>query len=528
MIGLSHGNNIETNHSTPLLGNKLFTCFEGLFNVKKSSVVIIGAGLGGLATAISLASKGYSVTVLEKNEKAGGKMDETFLGEFRFDTGPSLLTMKFVLEDLFRMQGKKLENYLTISPIDPICQYFFASGLKLNAYADIQRMIAELPDSLKNEKQAIQKYLAYSKKIYDLTADLFLFDSIQNLRHLVNPKAWKTLFNLKSIDPFRTVHEANESFFKSPELIQLFDRYATYNGSDPFQAPATLNIIPHVEYTLGSWYVKGGMYRLSEALVKLALESGVTIQYGTTVQEICIENGAVSGVKIGSTEIIETTCVVSNADVVHTHNNLIKGYPTLAKKWEQKEPSCSGLVFLWAMNQSYSELSHHNIFFSEDYEQEFQQLFQERKAPDDPTIYLSITSKSDSNHAPIGKENWFILVNMPWLEDGKENSEEEIHSIRQAIFRRLKRAGFAQVSEQIIEEKILSPSYLRTRTFSNKGSIYGISSNHRNAAFYRQDNKSGQIKGLYFAGGSAHPGGGIPLVILSGMNAARHIEKDSQ
>jgi len=496
--------------------------------VKKSSVVIIGAGLGGLSTAISLASKGYSVTILEKNENAGGKMDETFLGEYRFDTGPSLLTMKFVLEDLFHMQGKKLENYLTISPIDPICQYFFTSGLKLNAYADIQKMIIELPESLQIEKQAIQKYLAYSKKIYDLTADLFLFDSIQNFSHLFKPKAWRTLFNLKLIDPFRTVHEANQSFFQSAELVQLFDRYATYNGSDPFQAPATLNIIPHVEYTLGSWYVKGGMYRLSEALVKLALESGVTIQYNTPVQEICIENGSVSGIRLGSGEIIETSLVVSNADVVYTHSNLIKGFPSLAKKWEQKEPSCSGLVFLWAMDNSYPELSHHNIFFSENYEQEFKQIFRERKAPKDPTIYLSITSKSDPDHAPIEKENWFILVNMPWLPNGKENSVEEINFIRQAIFKRLERAGFKNIPEQILQEKILSPSYLRSRTFSNKGSIYGLSSNHRNAAFYRQDNKSRQIKGLYFAGGSAHPGGGIPLVILSGMNAARHIEKDSQ
>jgi phytoene desaturase len=496
--------------------------------VKKSPIVVIGAGLGGLAVAISLASKGYSVTILEKNEKAGGKLDEAFLGEFRFDIGPSLLTMKFVLEDLFHMQGKKLENYLTISPIDPICQYFYPSGLRLNAYANIQQMIDELPESLKTEAQSIQKYLAYSKNIYDLTADLFLFDSIQNFKHLLNPKAWKTLLNLKSIDPFRTVHKANQSFFQSAELIQLFDRYATYNGSDPFQAPATLNIIPHVEYTLGSWYVKGGMYRLGEALVKLALESGVTTHYNTPVQEICIENGGVSGIKLGSAEVIKTSVVVSNADVVYTHSNLIKGYPSLSKKWEQKEPSCSGLVFLWAMNQSYPELSHHNIFFSEDYQKEFKQIFQEKKAPVDPTIYLSITSKSDPDHAPIGKENWFILVNMPWLEDGEENSEAEINLIRQAILARLKQAGFANIQEQIIQEKILSPSYLRSRTFSNKGSIYGLSSNHRNAAFYRQDNKSRQIKGLYFAGGSAHPGGGIPLVILSGMNAARHIEKDSQ
>lgn len=491
----------------------------------QNPIIIIGSGLGGLSAGVSLASKGYPVKIIEKNEKPGGKMDEVYLKDFRFDTGPSLLTMKFVIEKLFSEAGKRLEDYLEIIPIDPICRYFFADGTQIDAHSNLETMRQMLPPHLQSEGPALQNYLAYSKNIYDLTAELFLFDSIQNINHLTNPLAWKTLFNLPKIDPFRTVHQANKSFFKSEQLIQLFDRYATYNGSDPYQAPATLNIIPHVEYTLGSWYIKGGMYRLAEALTQLATELGVEIQYNTPIQEICVENKKVTGVLSAEGIKYSSSIVLSNSDVVYTHSNLLKDYPKQAKHWENKEPSCSGLVFLWGINKIHPQLSHHNILFSDNYEKEFNEIFKELVPPSDPTVYISITSKTDATHAPQGKENWFVLVNMPWLKDGEENSDAQIDAIRNAIFRRIEKAGLGKIQTYIEQEQILSPSYLRSRTLSNKGSIYGLSSNHRNAAFYRQDNRSRLLKGLYFAGGSAHPGGGIPLVILSGMNAARLIAK---
>lgn len=491
----------------------------------RNPIIIIGSGLGGLSAGISLASKGYQVKIIEKNEKPGGKMDEIQSNGFRFDTGPSLLTMKFVLEKLFLEAERKIEDYLEIIPIDPICRYFFADGTQLDAHSDLEEMCQKLPQQLQSERTAIQNYLTYSKNIYDLTTELFLFERIQSIAHISNPKAWKTLFNLKRIDPFRTVHQANKSFFKSKHLIQLFDRYATYNGSDPYQAPATLNIIPHVEYTLGSWYIKGGMYRLAEALTKLASELGVEFQYNTSIKEICVENKQVTGVLCTEGTKYNSSTVLSNADVVYTHTQLLKDFPKQAKQWENKEPSCSGLVFLWGINKTHPQLSHHNILFSENYEREFNEIFKELIPPSDPTVYISITSKTDTTHAPQGKENWFVLINMPWLKDGAENTEKEINAIREAVFKRIEKAGIGKIQNHIEHEQILSPSYLRSRTFSNKGSIYGLSSNHRNAAFYRQDNRSRLVNGLYFAGGSAHPGGGIPLVILSGINAARLIQK---
>lgn len=454
-------------------------------------------------------------------------MDEIHSDGFRFDTGPSLLTMKFVLDSLFQLAGKETTDYLDITPIDPICRYFYPDGLQLDAHADINRMVNNLPDPLKVDREAIRNYFSYSKKIYDLTANLFLFDSIRKASHLINPEAWKVLFQLKSIDPFRTVHEANASFFRNPQLVQLFDRYATYNGSNPYRAPATLNIIPHVEYTLGSWYVKGGMYRITEALTRLAQSVGVEFRYQTPVQEIMVTNGKVQGVRTQAGEIISTDKLISNSDVVHTYSHLLQP-PYRQTSWEKKEPSCSGLVFLWGVQKDYPKLAHHNILFSADYEQEFQEIFQQRKEPTDPTVYISITSKSDPDHAPSGAENWFVLVNMPWLKEGEGNSEEQIQTLKQAVLQKIISSGLENPEPWIVTEKILTPEYLRNRTWTNKGSIYGLSSNHRNAAFNRQDNRCRSVKGLYFAGGSAHPGGGIPLVLLSGMNAARHVIHDAK
>jgi phytoene desaturase len=492
----------------------------------KTNAIVIGAGLGGLSSAIVLASKGFQVTLLEKNAVAGGKMSEVQLGAYRFDTGPSLLTMKFVIEELFNLAGKPIKEYLNIQPIDPICRYFYPDGTILNAWKDIPAFIQDLPPNLAHEARAVEDFFKYAQKIYELTSDLFLFDEILKLRHLLNSKAWKTLLNLGAIDPFRTVHQANTSFFQSPHLQNLFDRYATYNGSDPFQAPATLNIIPHVEYALGAWYVEGGMYRLAQALTRLASELGVKTLYECDVKAIQHDGKQVKGVSLASGETIPAPVVVSNADVVYTHSKLLNNLKNKGNYWEQKEPSCSGLVFLWAVDKSHPQLSHHNILFPENYKQEFTDIFANRTPPSDPAVYISITAKSNPDHAPEGGENWFVLVNMPWLKDHEHNSPEEIATIRTAILSRIQKAGLGDVRPHIREEQVLSPTWLRDRTNTNKGSIYGLSSNNRNAAFMRQTNKSSLLRGLYFAGGSAHPGGGIPLVILSGIHAANAVNQD--
>ncbi len=486
-------------------------------------VAVIGGGLGALSGAIRLAKMGFKVQLFEKNDKLGGKMNELALGPYRFDTGPSLLTMDFVVDDLFKFAGFDRSGFLEFVPIDPICRYFFPDGSMMDTSSNMGKMLIAINTLSPSDTESYRKYLAYCERIYKLTADIFLFTPIHELNKLMEKGNPGILFKLYQMDPFRSFHQGVSRFFSDPRLIQLFDRYATYNGSDPFQAPATLNVISYVEYGLGAYYIKGGMYRLVDAMEEIAKRLGVVIMKSTQVEKILWGDKKVKGIVINGEEI-SSDYVLCGTDVVVAYNSLIDGFPSRRRKLNNFEPSLSGMVFLWGVGKKHPELKHHNIIFSLDYKQEFEQIFGECRVPDDPTIYISITSKTNPEHAPTNGENWFVLLNMPYLMSGQENQfwDNEIERMRKAIFNRLKGIGI-DISESIEEERAITPlDFLRTYS-SNQGSIYGVSSNSMSMAFKRHANRSRDIEGLYFAGGSVHPGGGIPLVMLSGKMAAELI-----
>lgn len=481
-----------------------------------SRTAVIGAGLGGLSAAIRLARLGHEVQLFEKNTSLGGKMNRRILGDYYFDTGPSLLTMPFVIDELFDFTGFRREDFLTIDPIDPLCRYFFSDGQILDARVDPEQMATALHQLSPRDAKAYRRYFAYTQRIYHAAADIFLFTPIHEWHRLLRLQALPALFGLHRLDALRTVHESVSSYFSDPRIVQLFDRYATYNGSDPFSAPATLNIIPYVEYGLGGYYIREGMYRLVESLVEVAQRLGVSIHTGSRVERIHQANGRVCGLRVEGRNLdIET--VVCNADVVSAHHQLLDD-STIRRKLSVLEPSLSGMVFLWGVRKQHEQLVHHNIFFSEDYRKEFEQIFHERRAPDDPTIYVAITSKTDRAHAPDGCENWFVLLNMPYLT-GEQDWPANVHRMRRTVLEKLRSNGI-DIQDSIEEEQIFTPEDFYSLYGSNRGSIYGISSNSRFTAFKRPPNRSRDLKGLYFAGGSTHPGGGIPLVLLSGKMAA--------
>lgn len=481
-----------------------------------SRTAVIGAGLGGLSAAIRLARLGHEVQLFEKNTTPGGKMNHCILGNYYFDTGPSLLTMPFVIDELFDVAGFRREDFLTIEPIDPLCRYFFPDDHILDARVDPEQMAAALHNLSPRDARAYARYFAYTQRIYNAAADIFLFTPIHEWRHVLRRQALPALFNLHRLDALRTVHESVSSYFSDPRIVQLFDRYATYNGSDPFSAPATLNIIPYVEYGLGGYYIRGGMYRLVESLVEVAQHLGVSIHTGSRVERILQENDRVSGLRVDGRDLAADT-IVCNADVVSAHHQLLDDSAT-RRKLSVLEPSISGMVFLWGVRKQHEQLAHHNIFFSGDYRKEFEQIFRERRAPDDPTIYVAITSKTDGEHAPDGCENWFVLLNMPYLT-GEQDWHANVQRMRRTVLEKLRSHGI-DIQDCIEEEQIFTPEDFYSLYGSNRGSIYGISSNSRFTAFKRPPNRSRNLKGLYFAGGSTHPGGGIPLVLLSGKMAA--------
>lgn len=487
-------------------------------------IAIIGAGLGGLSAAIRLSHKGYDVDLYEQNSTAGGKANELQINGFRFDTGPSLLTMPFVLKELFEECDENFDDYIKLKPLDLICKYFYPDGSILNAYSNIDKFGKEIERSTTDNSESLKRYLKYCADIYNLTADLFLYKSPNRMSTYLSLKALKTLLNIKKIDSLRTMHEANLSFFKDKKLVQLFDRYATYNGSNPYLAPATLNIIPHVECSLRGYLPADGIYSITKALCKLAEKKGVNILLNQKVDEIIVTNNSVKAIRINQ-KIINYDLVVSNVDVNNTFYKLIKNISTReSRRYLKTTPSFSGVVFYWGMDRTFDQLEVHNILFSSNYKYEFENLFTYKTIPTDPTIYIYVSSKFNRNDAPMGKENWFVMINAPYID--KQDWSAELKTAKVNVVKKISKYLNVDITKHIEFERQLSPIDIQEKTGSYLGSIYGIASNSKWTAFIRQPNKSRSIKNLFFSGGSAHPGGGIPLVILSGKITADLIAKE--
>ncbi len=493
-----------------------------------STVVVVGAGLGGLATAIRLAGMGYDVTVLESRTGPGGKAYTAQFGRYRFDTGPSLLTLKGVFDDLFAAGGARFDDYVTVTPLDRICNYFWRDGTRFSAPGNGESLAAILEAATGEPRERVLRFLAHSRRIYDITARLFLERSLHDRRTYLQRGFWKSLVRLPHIDALRTMNGATEHFFRDPRVRQFFNRYATYNGSDPFRTPGTLHIIPHVEYGIGAWSVEGGVYQIPLAMERVARELGVRFEYGTRADAIVTDRnggGAVRGVR-GDGRFFPAQIVVSNVDVTTNYERLLDdteapGY----RRYRKQEPSSSGIVFYWGVRRLFPELGLHNVFFSDDYRGEFRRIFHDLTAPEDPTIYINITSKAGSpGDAPRDGENWFVLVNAP--ADYGQDWSVEVARVREAVLRRLKAELQVDLEGEIEEEGVMTPGDIAANTGSYRGSLYGIASNSTTAAFLRHPNRSRRYRGLYHVGGSVHPGGGMPLVVLGGKITADLIRRD--
>jgi phytoene desaturase len=485
---------------------------------------VVGAGIGGLAAAIALASKGHRVTVVEKLNRPGGKMGEAREAGFRWDTGPSVITMRHVFERLFREAGRDLRDYLDLVPLDPITRYFWPDGAQIDAVADEDAMCENIRAAFgSRDVDGYRRFMRYARRLHDVVSEPFLYRTKPTVRDLLQLPLADTF----KIDALRTMHQAVRAHFTDPHLIQLFDRFATYNGSSPYRAPATLNVIAHVEMAQGAWYPRGGVFQVARAFEQLARELGVDIRYEAPVKHIVYSENRARGVMLESDQLLAGEAVVCNVDYTHAMQTLTGSFPapipSPMDRGDKLEPSCSGFAMMLGVRGVHPALAHHNILFCANYKREFHDIFELKVAPDDPTLYVCITSKTDPAHAPHGCENWFVLANAPYL-----SPRFEWHAQADGYATKLKGLlsrwvnGFGDV---VIEHR-QTPLDLQTRYGGNRGAIYGFSSNTRTAAFMRPANRSPNIYGLYFASGSAHPGGGVPLVALSGMAAAQCVIED--
>lgn len=522
-------------------------------SITSKSAVIIGAGLGGMSAAIRLASQGWRVTVLEKLGRPGGKMGEVRDAGFRWDTGPSVITMRHVYEQLFHDAStssarRDFNDYVDLIPLNPITRYFWRDGATIDAVADEDAMCENIRAAFgPRDVDGYRKFMRYARRLHDVVSGPFLYRAKPSFRELMK----LPLADVLKIDALRTMHGAVKAHFKDPHLIQLFDRFATYNGSSPYRAPATLNVIAHVEMAQGAWYPRGGIYQLALAYERLAKELGVEFCYNTPAQEIIVKNGVAKGARLAGGEVIEADAVVCNVDYTFARETLFsptpgtspvsgggentpltQPSPTLrqAQGRGELEPSCSGFVLMLGARGKHDRLAHHNIFFTQNYPREFDDIFKRKVAPKDPTIYLCITSKTDAEHALAGHENWFVLVNAPYLSaayDWGKESAGYVRHIRGLLMNHVDRISpITEPHTAIMAEHIFTPQNLQDAYGGHRGAIYGFSSNNQMAAFMRPANRSSAIRRLYYASGSAHPGGGVPLVTLAGMAAAKCAEED--
>ncbi|MBA22210.1 MAG: phytoene dehydrogenase [Flavobacteriales bacterium] len=476
-----------------------------------SKVIIIGSGVAGLATSIRLARKGYDVQVFEANSYPGGKLSAFKLGAYRFDAGPSLFTMPQFVEELFEICDENPKDYFEYSKKEIGCSYFWEDGTRLNAYDNQELFLSEVESVLGVSPKVVGDYLKKAKKKYDLTESIFLKRSLHKLKSFLNSKTLKAILQIRTLELGKSLHQINLEQLKEPHLVQFFDRFATYNGSNPYQTPGIMTLIQHLENHYGTFVPKKGMESITSSLFELAKRQGVDFHFNEKVNQIVVENQKSVGVKTANA-FYPADKICSNMDIYPTYKQLLNKKFEPSKILEQ-ERSSSAIIFYWGISREFRELDLHNIFFSDDYEKEFKAIFEEKKVTEDPTIYVNITSKDISSDAPKGCENWFVMINTP--PDSGQDWNEIVEFVRVNVLKKLSRILEVNLQDFIVEEDLLTPPSIQQKTESHQGALYGSSSNAKMAAFLRHPNFSQQIKNLYFCGGSVHPGGGIPLCLLS-------------
>ncbi len=495
-----------------------------------AKISVVGAGIGGMSAAARLAKQGHQVTVFENSDQSGGKCRTEWFGDYAFDTGPSLLTLPAVFRDLFLKTGKRIEHVLDISPVDPAFNYNFADGSKVTfpnlsnpkTYQEIEKSFGI------SASQSWRQIIERSEKMWEASRDSFIESELTSIWPLL---LRKNLINqINQISPFTSLRSLSEKLNLDPHLKMIIDRYATYTGSDPRSAPAVLLTIAFVESTFGAWHIKGGIGQLSVALEQRCRDVGVDFQFKSLVTKIVVERNKVEGLVLSDGKTIKSDLVVSNSDAEYTFNSLIGSEVSSARgerrKLKAATKSLAGFSLLLGLDNSKSkpvDVDHHNVYFPENYDLEFDQIFTQKVPVTDPTIYLC-APKDSSMVKGEDKDAWFVLVNAPRHEpesgwDWKDGGQE----YAQKIISKMDDLGL-NVTNRLDFMEYRTPADLENYAMAPGGSIYGTSSNSPVSAFLRARNRS-KVKGLFCVGGSAHPGGGLPLVGISAEIVAKAIGK---
>ncbi|QCO14887.1 phytoene desaturase [Azospirillum brasilense] len=495
-------------------------------------IAVIGGGLGGLASAVVLAARGHKVVLLEKNGWVGGKAAVLEEGGFRFDMGPTILTVPRVLRRILAEAGCDLDRELELVRLEPQWRCFFDDGTLLDLSENIGAMAAEL-DRLtpgRGAGEGYRRFQALSERLHGISERFFFWKSVEDLGDTLkfrDSMNTSTLSDVLALRMGSTVAGTIRSHVPDARAAQMLDHFTQYVGSSPYGSPAVLCAIAHMQTNDGVWYPMGGTRAVPLALERVARRLGVEIRTGTGVRRLEVTDKRVTAVETESGERIPVSAVVSNMDSVRTYEELVGGAP--AKRFRKRrryEPACSGVVFYLGLDRGYDHLLHHDFVFSRDPAEEFEWIYRRGEPAPDPTCYIAAPARTEPGVAPPGGEALYVLVHTPYLRPHHDWSRM-LPDYRRVVFDKLKRtAGMADLEDRIRVERVLTPQDIHDRYRVLNGAIYGLASHGRFMGAFKPGNRSRDVEGLYLAGGAAHPGPGMPMVLMSGWIAADSLDQD--
>jgi len=491
----------------------------------RDRVVIVGAGIAGLVSAFALAARGLDVTVLERGVAPGGKMRQVAIGPAQIDSGPTVFTMRWVFDELFAAAGRNFSDHVRLQPLEVLARHAWDEDATLDLFADEERTIDAIGGFAgRAEAEGYRAFCRDTKRIYDILEKPFLRAPQPSMAGLIGAGGFRGLMRLPQIKPFSSMWPALGQYFRDPRLQQLFGRYATYCGSSPYLAPATLMLVAHVERE-GVWNIEGGMHSLARALADTAKSFGATIRYGQEASELLIACGRACGVRLASGERIGADAVIVNADVAAIAGGLfginarraVAAIPARAR-------SLSAMTWSVVAKTDGFPLGRHNVFFSRDYHAEFDDIFRRDTPPKEPTVYICAQDRGDDGLGYEGDERLLVLVNAPANGDRHSYDAAEVEQCAHRTFRTLERCGL-RIQQRPESTRVTTPADFNKLFPATGGALYGRSSHGWTASFQRPGART-RIPGLYLAGGSTHPGPGVPMAALSGRSAASSLLAD--
>jgi diapolycopene oxygenase len=495
----------------------------------KQNTAIIGSGLAGLSAAVVLAARGHSVSVFEKNPWLGGKAAQLAEGGFRFDMGPTILIQPSVLRRIFSEAKRNLEDYLDMVRLDPAWRCFFEDGTILDLTDSTEEMAATFNQIKPGMGAKYADFLALSEKLHEISNNFFFWKPVGSMMDTLDVKGAFDIKVLKDVMQMRlgkSVSGVIREHISDPNAAQMLDHFVQYVGSSPDNSPAILCAIGHMQTSEGIWYPKGGTRAIPEALIKLGRELGVQYRTSADVSQITTHENKVTGLTLTTGEHFGFDAIVSNEDAVRTYRELLpREHGTHFNNKREYEPACSGVVLYLGLNKRYDHLAHHDFVFSRDPHEEFHHIYDLGEPAPDPTCYLASTTGTESETAPPGGDALYVLVHTPYLRP-HHDWKVMFPAYRQVILDKLKRtAGLHDIEDRIVFEHALTPQDIHDRYRVLNGAIYGLSSHGLYQGAFKPSNVSREIEGLYLAGGAAHPGPGMPMVMMSGWIAADALDR---